>query len=97
MRAAFGPENVAAMFKLSMSGMSSGLEVHTRVCRDTTQDCTFADLQIPLVAMAVDLNSANRRRFGMVRSGRRSWHLQRWPACFRPTCATANDLWTAWL
>src|SRR5439155_27170829 len=57
MRAAFVPENVAAMFKLSISGMSSGLEVHTRVCRETTGDRTFADLGIPLVAMAVDLNT----------------------------------------
>ena len=57
MRAAFVPDNVAAMFKLSMSGMSSGLEVHTKVCRETTQDRDFADLVIPLVAMAVDLNT----------------------------------------
>jgi predicted acylesterase/phospholipase RssA/CRP-like cAMP-binding protein len=57
MRAAFSPENVAAMFKLSMTGMSSGLEVHTRVCRETTQERAFADLPIPLVAMAVDLTT----------------------------------------
>ncbi|HXG12485.1 MAG TPA: cyclic nucleotide-binding and patatin-like phospholipase domain-containing protein [Gemmataceae bacterium] len=57
MRNAFTPENVAAMFKLAMSGMSAGLDVHTRVCRETTADRTFADLQIPLVAMAVDLNT----------------------------------------
>jgi NTE family protein len=55
MRGAFRPENVAAMFKLSLSGMSAGLDVHTRVCRETTGDRSFADLRIPLVAMAVDL------------------------------------------
>jgi NTE family protein len=57
MREAFAPENVAGMFKLSMSGMSSGLDVHTRVCRETTRELAFADLAIPLVAMAVDLNT----------------------------------------
>jgi predicted acylesterase/phospholipase RssA/CRP-like cAMP-binding protein len=57
MRDAFHPEKVAAMFKLSMAGLSSGLDVHTRICRETTNDCTFADLTIPLIAMAVDLNT----------------------------------------
>jgi NTE family protein len=57
MRSAFAPENVAAMFKLSLSGTSSGLDVHTRVCQETTRGKTFADLVIPLVAMAVDMNS----------------------------------------
>ncbi|HET8627863.1 MAG TPA: cyclic nucleotide-binding and patatin-like phospholipase domain-containing protein [Thermomicrobiales bacterium] len=57
MRAAFTPDNVAAMFKLSMSGLSSGLEVMTRVCRETTADASFADLTIPLVMMAVDLDA----------------------------------------
>jgi NTE family protein len=37
--------------------MSSGLEVHTRICRETTADKTFADLEIPLIAMTVDLNT----------------------------------------
>jgi predicted acylesterase/phospholipase RssA/CRP-like cAMP-binding protein len=57
MRRSFAPDNVAAMFKLSMAGTSSGLDVHTRVCQETTENRTFADLQIPLVAMAVDLNT----------------------------------------
>jgi predicted acylesterase/phospholipase RssA/CRP-like cAMP-binding protein len=57
MRRSFSPESVAAMFKLSMSGMSAGLEVHARMCRESTGDRTFADLQIPLVAMAVDLTT----------------------------------------
>jgi len=55
MRQAFTPDNVDKMFKLSIGGMSSGLDVHVRACRETTDDCTFADLEIPLVAMAVDL------------------------------------------
>jgi NTE family protein len=57
MRAAFTPQNVIDMFRLSMSGMSSGLEVHTRICRETTADRSFADLKIPLIAMTVDLNT----------------------------------------
>jgi NTE family protein len=56
MRNAFTPDRVAAMFKLSMSGLSSGLDIHAQVCRDTTENRTFDDLQIPLVAMAVDLD-----------------------------------------
>lgn len=57
MREAFIPEAVGAMFKLSLSGLSSGLEVHARMCRETTGDRSFADLAIPLVAMAVDLTT----------------------------------------
>lgn len=56
MRGAFTPENVAAMFKLSLSGLSSGLDVVTRVYRETTDDRTFADLTIPLTMMCVDLD-----------------------------------------
>lgn len=57
MRAAFTPENVEAMFKLSLGGMSSGLETMTRLCRETTDERAFADLGIPLVVMTVDLNA----------------------------------------
>jgi len=57
MRRAFAPENVSAMFKIALSGMSTGLEVHTGVCRETTRERTFEDLEIPLSVMAVDLNS----------------------------------------
>ncbi|HEU5326867.1 MAG TPA: patatin-like phospholipase family protein, partial [Thermomicrobiales bacterium] len=57
MRAAFNPEAVAAMFKLSFSGLSTGLDVHTRVCRETTHDAAFADTHIPLIVMSVDLNT----------------------------------------
>lgn len=55
MRRAFSPENVNAIFKLSVTGLSSGLESHTRVCRETTGDRTFEDLVFPLVVMTVDL------------------------------------------
>jgi NTE family protein len=57
MRSVFSPENVAQMFKISFSGMSTGFEAHVRVCRETTEEHSFADLQIPFVAMAVDLDS----------------------------------------
>ena len=57
MREAFSPENAAAMFKLSMAGTSAGLDVMVRICHETTQERSFADLVIPLVAMAVDLNT----------------------------------------
>jgi predicted acylesterase/phospholipase RssA len=57
MRHAFSPESVASMFKLSMTGTSTGLDTMTRVCRESTHDRTFADLVIPLVVMSVDLNT----------------------------------------
>jgi predicted acylesterase/phospholipase RssA/CRP-like cAMP-binding protein len=57
MRGAFSPEMVAAMFKLSLSGLSSGQDQMVRVCRETTEDRSFADLGIPLVAMTVDLDA----------------------------------------
>jgi len=57
MRRSFDAEYWSAVFKLSLSGLSGGLDVHTRICRETTGDRSFADLRIPLVAMAVDLNN----------------------------------------
>jgi predicted acylesterase/phospholipase RssA/CRP-like cAMP-binding protein len=57
MRAAFTPETVAAMFKLSLSGLSSGLDAMTTVCRETTAGGSFADLRIPLAAMTIDLDA----------------------------------------
>lgn len=57
MRAAFTPDNVAAMFKLGASGMSSGLDVLTKVCQESTGGKSFADLQAPLIMMSVDLNT----------------------------------------
>jgi NTE family protein len=57
MREAFTPENVDAMFKLSLSSTPPGLEVMRRVWRETVGDRDFYDLCIPLVMMAVDLNT----------------------------------------
>ena len=55
MRKAFDPEKVKDIFKLSLTGMSAGVDDHIRMCRETTGERTFSDLRIPLVAMAVDL------------------------------------------
>ena len=57
MRGAFTPEMVAAMFTLSLSGLSSGLEAMATVSRETTSERTFADLCLPLSAMAIDLDA----------------------------------------
>ncbi len=57
MRSAFTPENVAATFKLSLTGMSTGYTVMQQICRETTGNGSFADLLIPLVVMTVDLNT----------------------------------------
>jgi NTE family protein len=56
LRHAFSPEVVAEIFKLSLSGASTGLETMTRILRETTQDKTFAELAKPLTVMTVDLN-----------------------------------------
>jgi NTE family protein len=57
LRESFTPENIAEVFKLSLSGESTGRDVMTRILRETTGDRTFEDTQIPLVAMAVDLSA----------------------------------------
>jgi NTE family protein len=57
MRREHTPEAVSAMFKLSFSGFSSGLGVMTEMCRRTTTDRSFEDLQIPLGVMTVDLDA----------------------------------------
>jgi predicted acylesterase/phospholipase RssA/CRP-like cAMP-binding protein len=57
MRYGFRPEVVADIFKLSMSGRSSGLETMEQMLRETTCERTFADLAYPLVVMTVDLNA----------------------------------------
>jgi predicted acylesterase/phospholipase RssA/CRP-like cAMP-binding protein len=57
MRAGFNPEVVAAMFELSMSGASLGLDKVTELLRETTGEKSFADLLAPLVVMTVDLNA----------------------------------------
>jgi NTE family protein len=55
MRSTFDPPTIAALFKSALSGRSSGLEVMTRLMRETTGEKTFADTVIPLTIMAVDL------------------------------------------
>jgi len=57
MRDAFTPDVNDAVFKLSFSGGSTGVDVMERVLRETTSDKTFDDLVIPFVAMSVDLNA----------------------------------------
>jgi NTE family protein len=57
MREAFRPEIVDEVFKLSLTGGSTGLETHARVLREYTEDKTFADCLLPLVVMTVDLNA----------------------------------------
>jgi NTE family protein len=51
----FDPPNVAEMFKMSLSGRSAGLELMTRLLRETTGEKTFADTVIPLTIMSVSL------------------------------------------
>jgi NTE family protein len=55
LRAAFTPDTVAEVFKLSLSGESTGVETMGRILRETTGERSFEDTAIPLVAMAVDL------------------------------------------
>ena len=55
LRGAFDPPTVAEIFKTSLSGRASGLDVMTRLLRETTEERTFADTVIPLTVMAVDL------------------------------------------
>jgi NTE family protein len=67
LREAFSPENVAELFQLSLAGASKGLETIEQVFRETTRGGTFDDLEIPLVAMAVDLSE---RRPSPISEGR---------------------------
>ena len=60
MREAFRPEIVDEVFKLSLTGGSTGLETHARVLRETTEGKTFADCVLPLVVMTVDLNAREK-------------------------------------
>jgi NTE family protein len=55
LRRMFDPPNVAEMFKMSLSGRSAGLELMTRLLRETTGEKTFADTVIPLTIMSVSL------------------------------------------
>jgi NTE family protein len=55
LRDAFTPAAVAEIFKTSLSGRSTGLEVMSNLVRQTTGERTFADTEIPLTVMSVDL------------------------------------------
>jgi NTE family protein len=59
LRRTFTEDTVAEIFKLSLSGTSTGLETMKRILRETTDDGTFEDALIPLVVMAVDLTERN--------------------------------------
>ncbi|HWX45920.1 MAG TPA: cyclic nucleotide-binding and patatin-like phospholipase domain-containing protein [Solirubrobacteraceae bacterium] len=54
LRGAFNADNVAQLFKTSMSG-ASGLEAMSQLMRESTAERSFADTLIPLVVMTVDL------------------------------------------
>jgi predicted acylesterase/phospholipase RssA/CRP-like cAMP-binding protein len=64
MRQTFRPEIVEQIFKLSLTGASTGLETMTNVMRETTEDKSFADLEIPLAVMTVDLNGQQAAPIG---------------------------------
>ena len=55
LRGAFDAEAVAEIFKTSLAGRGGGLELMTRLLRESTEEKTFADASIPLTVMAVDL------------------------------------------
>jgi NTE family protein len=57
MREAFTSDAIDEIFKLSLTGGSTGLDAMTRLLRETTEDKTFDDLVLPFVAMTVDLNA----------------------------------------
>jgi NTE family protein len=55
LRGAFDAAAVTEIFKTSLAGRGGGLEVMTRLLRETTAERTFADAKISLTVMAVDL------------------------------------------
>jgi NTE family protein len=57
MRTAFDPPTVDKVFRLSLSGKSTGLQDLADICSRTTHGLSFSDLKLPLVVMAVDLNA----------------------------------------
>jgi len=57
LREAFDQPNVGEIFKTSLAGRATGLELMTRLLRETTGERTFADTVIPLTVMAVDLTA----------------------------------------
>jgi NTE family protein len=57
MRQAFRSETIDEIFKLSLTGGSTGLDEMARLLRETTDDKSFDDVAIPFIAMTVDLNA----------------------------------------
>lgn len=57
MRHAFRPDVVDEIFRLSLTGRSTGVDTMTEVLRESTGDRTFEDVLIPLVVMTADLNA----------------------------------------
>ncbi|MEA2362471.1 MAG: hypothetical protein QOD71_1616 [Thermoleophilaceae bacterium] len=55
LREAFTPDTVAEVFKLSLSGQSTGRDTMRRILEETSSGRSFEDTTIPFVAMAVDL------------------------------------------
>jgi NTE family protein len=55
LRGAFDADAVAEIFKTSLAGRGGGLALMTRLLHETTDEKTFADTQIPLAVMSVDL------------------------------------------
>jgi NTE family protein len=53
----FTPQANEQIFTLSLAGHSTGLDVITRIFRETTRESSFDDTLIPLVCMAVDLTA----------------------------------------
>ncbi|MBV9165008.1 MAG: patatin-like phospholipase family protein [Solirubrobacterales bacterium] len=56
LRAMYDRATVAELFKTSLAGRSTGIELMTRLLRETTEEKTFADTVIPLTIMAVSLS-----------------------------------------
>jgi NTE family protein len=63
MRQSFRPEFVEQIFKLSLTGASTGVEAMTEMLRETTEDKSFADAAIPIAVMTVDLNGQEAAPF----------------------------------
>jgi predicted acylesterase/phospholipase RssA/CRP-like cAMP-binding protein len=57
MRSMFTEDNVQAMFTLSFAGTSTGGDTMRSMLTRLVGDKTFADLEVPLVVMAVDLDA----------------------------------------
>jgi NTE family protein len=55
LRSSFDADAVAEIFKISLSGRSSGIDLMTSLLQDMTGRADFADTVIPLSIMAVDL------------------------------------------